>query len=253
MIQENNFGDVVYIISPSFFTLSKIRRFEKMFKHKKALTIFTIVSFLIIGVISFSPGLKSASATDVILASVDWVTSKLQPINSKIATLEKQINEQQKEIESLKAQLSNQHEDLPRVVFVSDDKTTIRSGADPKYKIVATYLKGTPLLVIDKFFSSTGLWYRVSLSPTLKGWVNSSQVSTNQIAPKTSLIIVTVHSTQLRRGASESYAVTLTLSKGQSLKYIQTFVNNSTNEVWYNVETSSGKRGWILATHGQVK
>lgn len=216
---------------------------------------------IIIGATVFTPGAMKASTTELVLASVDWVNSKINPINNKIAALEAKINNQQKEINSLKAKLNGETptepapepDELPQVVFVSDNYATVHSGATPNYKIVATYSKGTPLLVIDKFSSSAGLWYRVSLSPTLKGWINSDNVSNNQIAPTTDLKIVTVNSTLMRRGASTSYAVTETIPKGVTLKYIQTFINNSTNEIWFNVESNSGKKGWIPAENGQVK
>ena len=165
-----------------------------MKKAKKILVAGTLTFGIGTGVFLSTPqGIDAAS--NVVLASVDWVTSQLKPINSKITNLEKQVANQQKEIDQLKAQLSQNDQtpppsneepgEIPNTVYISKSAATIHSGATKDYKTIATRTKGSSLKVIDSFNSASGLWYRVELSSTLKGWVHSGDVSTTKVAADT--------------------------------------------------------------------
>ncbi|WP_066149751.1 SH3 domain-containing protein [Anoxybacillus sp. P3H1B] len=206
-----------------------------------------------IGSICFTPSIMKASE-EVILASVDWVTAQLNPIKSQITSLQATIAAQQKEIDNLKQQLANQSPSLPSTVYVIQNNVAIRSGASTSYKVVSYKNKGDSLKVITSFSSSQGLWYNVQLSSTVKGWVYSGDVSTspNSTTGNTQKTVVTSAQTNIRKGASTSYPIIETVGKGTSLLYIQSFTN-SQGEVWYNVQLSNGKRGWMAGYLGEVK
>ncbi|MBY0123487.1 SH3 domain-containing protein [Bacillus sp. S/N-304-OC-R1] len=219
------------------------------------------------GAILATPQAMKASS-NVVLASVDWVTSQLNPMKTKLTELENKINSQQQEINSLKTQLSQVGTnpvtpppttteppatgDLPSTVYAANATVNIHSGATKDYKVIATQTKGTSLKVIDKFNSATGLWYRVELSATLKGWVFSNEVSVTKPSTSGPTQVVTTGEVYLRKGATTSYAVLQTLPKGTTLKYISTFTNTK-GEIWYNAETSAGVKGWISGTLSEVK
>ncbi|UOE55126.1 SH3 domain-containing protein [Bacillus sp. CMF12] len=210
----------------------------------------------------FTPS-GSDAASNVVLASVEWVNTKLNPINTKLSSLETKISSleakvasQQKEIEALKADSGTTTpttpppSGLPSAVYTTKDNVSIHSGALRTYKVVATVSKSTALTVVDSHNSSSGLWYRVQLSPSLLGWVYSGDVSTTK--PDTLKTVVTTADVNMRRGATTDYAVVELLPKGTVLKLVQTY-KNSKGETWYNVETSSGSRGWIISTFGEVR
>ncbi len=225
-----------------------------------------------IGIAAFVPSSITAS-NNVILASVDWVNSQINPMKSQITALETRINQQQQEINTLKQQIANgvgsgtytppvvtspapsaPSTSLPSTVYVSTASATLHSGATASYKVIATRTSGAALKVIDQHVSSNGTWYRIELSSTLKGWIFSGNVSSTKgdVATKTPSQVVTVGEVHLRKGATTSYGVIETLKKGTTLKYISVFTN-SAGETWYNVETSIGKRGWIFGKLGEVR
>ncbi|MFT4414426.1 SH3 domain-containing protein [Fredinandcohnia humi] len=211
-----------------------------------------------IGVAAFLPSTITAS-NNVILASVDWVTSQLNPINSKITALESKINSQQQEINSLKQQLSNggvvvtppPSSTIPSTVYVSKNNVTIHSGATRDYRVIATKSAGAQLKVIDTFNGSTGVWYRVEVSSTVKGWIFSGDISTTPVSVSEPSTVVAKSETKIRKGATTSYPVVKTVASGTSLKYISAFTN-AAGETWYNVEIS-GLRGWVNSSLVEVK
>jgi SH3-like domain-containing protein len=234
--------------------------------YKKVLAVAALSIGIGAGAILTTPtGMKASS--NVVLASVDWVNSKINPISSDlndlkvkvnsqqatISQLEKTINNQQNQIDSLKGSNessstpnTNTNTNLPSIVYVNNSSATIHRGASRTYTVVATKSKGSALKVIDSFNSSAGLWYRVSLSSTLKGWIYSGDIK------NTTKQVITTGDVNLRKGATTKYPVVILVKKNTTLKYIQSF-KNSSGETWYNVETSSGQRGWIISSLGEVK
>lgn len=205
---------------------------------------------IVAGSIFFTPTIMKASE-EVILASVDWVTAQLNPIKTQITTLQAKIDAQQKEIDSLKQQLAKQAA-LPSTVYATKSKTAIRSGASTAYKIVAYKNAGESLKVISALSSSQGVWYYVQASSTVKGWVSYSDVSiTKGTASNNQKTVVTIAKTNIRKGASTSYPIVETLERGAMLLFIQSFTN-SQGEIGYNVQTNSGKRGWMAGYLGEV-
>ncbi|EIJ80500.1 hypothetical protein PB1_09072 [Bacillus methanolicus PB1] len=208
------------------------------------------------GAYMFTPkGMDAAS--NVVLASVEWVTSQINPMKTKIADLESKVASQQQEINNLKTQISKignppANGQLPSTVYTVKSSVTIHSGAAKNYKVIATKPAGSALKVIGSFHASTGLWYRVEISSTVKGWVFSGDVSTSKPSASGPTQVIATGDVQLRRGASTSYSTIQLIKKGTTLKYIQTFVN-AKGETWYNVETSSGVKGWIFGGLGEVR
>lgn len=237
-----------------------------MKKSSKLIIAGTLSLGVLSGAALFTPT-GSNAASNVVLASVDWVTSQINPLKSKVSSLESKVNTQQKEIDALQSQiakLSNSNNTdttddskknetnsgLPSVVYVDKSSARIHSGATRQYKIVAQKSKGTSLKVIDSVKVSTGTWYRVSVTSSLKGWIYAGDVSTSKTtAPSSVVITKDVH---VRKGATTGYPVVKTLKKGEKVKYISSFRNNK-GETWYNVQISSGVKGWMVSTHGEVK
>ncbi len=215
-----------------------------------------------VGAIISVPNAMNASS-NIVLASVDWVTSQLNPMKTKLTELESKIASQQQEINSLKAQIGKPTTpeppttqpptdgELPSAVYAKGT-VNIHSGATRKYKVLATRTNGTSLKVIGSHTSSDGLWYRVELSSTVKGWVFSGDVTLSKSESSEPTQVVTFGEVHLRKGATTNYASIQLLPKGTTLKYISTF-KNAKGETWYNVETSAGVKGWVIATLSEVK
>ncbi|WP_157796556.1 SpoIID/LytB domain-containing protein [Bacillus sp. FJAT-45037] len=53
--------------------------------------------------------------------------------------------------------------------------------------------------------------------------------------------------TTMRRGALSSYDAVTELYRGEAAKYLGQFTNNH-GQLWFNIETSTGQRGWVPAT-----
>jgi uncharacterized protein YgiM (DUF1202 family) len=230
-----------------------------MNRSKKIAAIGALTLGIGIGAFMFTPQGMNASS-NVILASVDWVTSQINPMKTKITELESKIASQQQEINSLKAQISQKgnpttpptNGQLPTTVYTVKNSVTIHSGATRNYKVIATKPAGSALKVVESYNTSTGLWYRVEVSSTVKGWVFSGDVSVTKPSASAPTQVITTGDVYLRKGATTKYSVIQTIPKGTSLKYIQTFVN-SNGETWYNVETSSGVKGWVFGGLVEVR
>lgn len=243
-----------------------------MKRYKKIVAACSLTIGMGAGAVLFSPTGKDA-ASNVVLASVDWVNSIVNPINSRVTTLESKVtslqatvNSLQAEVDSLKASNGNgsggttsptpapappANPSLPSVVYVSKASAAIHSGATNSYTVIATKSKGSALTVIDSFTGAAGLWYRVSLSSTVKGWIYSGDVSTTKVAVTNPTQVVTTGVVNLRKGATTDYPVVETIQKGVTLKYISKFVNNA-GETWYNVQSPAGNKGWISSNLGEV-
>ncbi|WP_113930707.1 SH3 domain-containing protein [Bacillus sp. P14.5] len=229
-----------------------------MFKSKKSIAAIAITIGLASGIGMTAPASTSADS-NVLLASVDWVKSQLSPINSRISQLEQTVQSQQSQINQLKDQIADGSTgpgdttpSLPSAVYTTNNNVTIHSGATRQYRVIATKPFGSALKVIDKHTTSIGVWYRVELSSTLKGWVFSGDTSTTKPTNTVPTQVVTKSDVHLRAGATTSYSIKTTLSGGTTLKYIQSF-KNSLGETWYNVETSNGDRGWIISSLAEVR
>lgn len=137
--------------------------------------------------------------------------------------------------------------DLPANMLVGQ-KVEIRSGATTSYPLVTSLSTGKTVTVIDEFTNSSGeLWYRVDLG-TNKGWGLASSF-TEQTTGNSGIQVgkqaaITGDNVNVRKGATTSYEAIAKLSKGTSVKVIDSF-KNSSGELWYRIESGAIK-GWII-------
>lgn len=198
----------------------------------------------------------TSAESNVLLASVEWVNAQINPMKTKITALEAKVAQQQTEIDRLKSSGSTGGTTttpttaMPSKVYVKSSTAKLYSGASTGYRLVAEKPYGSNLSVVAQYKASTGLWYRINLGNNLYGWVNSGNVSTTAVASPTTVITKTT--VKIRRGAGTSYAEVATVSSGTNLKYLNSYTT-STGELWYNVQTASGIRGWMHSAYGGVK
>ncbi|MFC7373044.1 SH3 domain-containing protein [Fictibacillus iocasae] len=200
---------------------------------------------------TLSPAAKAES--NVLLASVEWVNSLINPLQSKVTSLEAKVAQQQSEINALRTAIQNGAQPpaaVPSQVYVSPSTVKIHSGAATSYKVVSQKVKGDLLAVSGKYDASTGIWYLVKTSSTGTGWIFSGNVSTSQVAKPTS--VVAKAKLTMRKGAASSYGVVAYIASGTTVKYVGSF-STSTGELWLNVQNASGQRGWILNANCEVK
>ena len=118
----------------------------------------------------------------------------------------------------------------------------MRSGPSTSSTIRTTLSKGQSFKVIG---SSTNGWYNVELNNGTKGYVSAQYVSfTKPTITQTRNGYSTGSGVRVRSAPSTSSTIRTTLSKGQSFKVI----GSSTNG-WYNVELSSGIKGYVSAQY----
>ncbi|MDM5315062.1 SH3 domain-containing protein [Fictibacillus sp. b24] len=208
-----------------------------------------------VGVIFGSFATGTSAESNVLLASVEWVNAQINPMKTKISTLETKVAQLQTEVERLKTSggtttTTPTTVTMPSKVYVKSTTAKLYSGAATSYRLVAQKPYGTAMNVVAQFKASTGIWYRINLGNNLYGWVIASNVSTTSVASPTS--VTTKASTHIRKGAATSYAIVKTVPSGTKLKYINSFTT-SNGDLWYNVETSTGLRGWMAASLGEVK
>lgn len=210
---------------------------------KRSIKAIIFASIIVVGSILF-PVLNGTAQSNVLLASVEWVNAQLNPLKSKVDKLEATVASQATEIALLKKAVADGGTLLPDYVFIKSVEAKVHSGALSSYRTVAITNIGQKYKVVDEH----GTWYRIEYSPGKYGWIEKSNISTKAVSMPTKVTIkktTTVHS-----GALTSYRTVATLQSGQSVKFIQTFVSN--NETWLNIELSSGVRGWIKASSGEV-
>ena len=129
-----------------------------------------------------------------------------------------------------------------RTGYSTGSNVRVRSAPSTSSVIRTTLSKGQSFKVIG---SSTNGWYNVELSNGTKGYVSDQYVS---FTAPTVTQVRTGYSTgsgvRVRSAPSTSSTIRTTLSKGQSFKVI----GSSTNG-WYNVELSSGIKGYVSAQY----
>ncbi|MGG3798935.1 SH3 domain-containing protein [Metabacillus fastidiosus] len=212
---------------------------------KKNLAIVSSVFTAGILVGSLTPSTIGSAAGNVVLASVEWVTSQINPLKTKVDRLETEVKALRQALENGEAVSP-----LPGQVYVNTASATVHRGASKSERVYATFTKGQTLKVIEEHLSSDGTWYRVEYAADKYGWIYSGDVSKTAVTAPTSFTAkstATVH-----RSAVSSERVVATLKSGTTVKYISSFTNKQ-NELWYNVQLSNGVKGWVQAAHGEVK
>lgn len=231
-------------------------------KKKFLATIGAVLGLSLLISINIPSSTKADS--NLLLASVEWVQAQLNPIQTKVTSLEKQVAEQKVLIEQLQKAVAEGGGvvtppttptvpgDLPSVVYTTTNSVKVHSGASRDYKVLATFGANKGLTVIDQHKSTSGVWYRVEISATVKGWVFSGDVSTTKPTDYIPTNVITKQAVNVRKGATTNYASIELVAKGTSLKYLGSF-KNASGETWYNVQTAKGTKGWVLSTLTEVK
>ncbi|ALC86367.1 hypothetical protein AM499_11395 [Bacillus sp. FJAT-22090] len=231
-------------------------------KKKFLATIGAVLGLSLLISINIPTSTKADS--NLLLASVEWVQAQLNPIQTKVTSLEKQVAEQKVLIEQLQKAVAEGGGvvtppttptvpgDLPSVVYTTTNSVKVHSGASRDYKVLATFGANKGLTVIDQHKSASGVWYRVEISAAVKGWVFSGDVSTTKPTDYIPTNVITKQAVNVRKGATTNYASIELVAKGTSLKYLGSF-KNASGETWYNVQTAKGTKGWVLSTLTEVK
>ena len=129
-----------------------------------------------------------------------------------------------------------------RTGYSTGNNVRVRTAPSTSSTIRTTLSKGQSFKVIG---SSTNGWYNVELSSGTKGYVSAQYVSFT--APNVTQVRTgysTGSGVRVRSAPSTSSAIRTTLSKGQSFKVIGSSANG-----WYNVELSSGIKGYVSAQY----
>lgn len=231
-------------------------------KKKLLATIGAVLGLSLLISINIPTSTKADS--NLLLASVEWVQAQLNPIQTKVTSLEKQVAEQKVLIEQLQKAVAEGGGvvtppttptvpgELPSVVYTTTNSVNVHSGASRDYKVIATFGANKGLTVIDQHNSASGIWYRVDISATVKGWVFSGDVSTTKPTNYIPTNVITKQAVNVRKGATTNYASIELVAQGTSLKYLGSF-KNASGETWYNVQTAKGNKGWVLSTLTEVK
>ena len=130
-----------------------------------------------------------------------------------------------------------------RTGYSTGDNVRIRSAASTSATILTTVNKGQSFKVIGE---NTNGWYNVELSNGTKGYISAQYVSFTPpvTTPQTRTGYSTGDNVRIRSAASTSATILTTVNKGQSFKVIGESKNG-----WYNVELSSGTKGYISAQY----
>ncbi|MFC0272228.1 hypothetical protein ACFFIX_12360 [Metabacillus herbersteinensis] len=217
---------------------------------KKKIIPITLVFGLGFAVSSVSLPVSKASA-DAVLASVEWVLSKINPLEDRVASLEAQIQ-----------QLSDGDNSGGSLTPIQDKSTLtitsptiVKSGAGSHYSTMLNAPQNTILTFYQDFTNSiTGeKWYLVRLSNNRLGAIlaNKAQVSVTPYSGSYTKVVMNQNA-PIRRGASSSYEVYYTAARDSVVNYHSTYTNSISGEKWYLVNLSSGKVGAVSAKHAEV-
>lgn len=136
---------------------------------------------------------------------------------------------------------------------VNCDALNMRSGAGTGNSVIATLTKGTEVTIIGESKDSGGtLWYKISVSGktgyvhsaylTKKNQDGSSGGSDSDVVGET--MTVGYDAVNVRSGAGTSKGVVAVVYKGDKVT-VTGQDKDSSGDVWYKVELSSGKTGYI--------
>ena len=228
-------------------------------KKKLLATVGAVLGLSLLLTINTPTSTKADS--NLLLASVEWVQAQLNPLQTKVTNLEKQVAQQDVIIKQLQkavaeggsvvAPPTTNPSETPAVVYTTAS-AKVHSGATRNYKVLSTIAANKGLTVIGEHKGADGIWYRVEVSATVKGWIFSGDVSTSKPGNFVPSKVITKEATNVRKGATTNYKSLETVAKGTSLTYLGSF-KNANGETWYNVQTAKGNKGWVLSTLTEVK
>lgn len=230
-------------------------------KKKLLATVGAVLGLSLLLTINTPTSTKADS--NLLLASVEWVQAQLSPLQTKVTSLEKQLAAQDATIKQLQKAIAEggnvvvtppttePSTETPAVVYTTTS-AKVHSGATRNYKVLSTIAANKGLTVIGQHKGADGVWYRVEVSSTVKGWIFSNDVSTTKPGEFIPSKVVTKQATNVRKGATTNYKSIETVVKGATLTYLGSF-KNANGETWYNVQTPKGTKGWVLSTLTEVK
>lgn len=144
-------------------------------------------------------------------------------------------------------------ESLNLDLYVTADVANLRGGPSTSFPVMDQATKGTLLKAVKSEKGSDGhLWYQVLTSSNQLVWISETIVSTQSNSNSNSYAvgskyIVGAANINLRSGASTQYKVAEVLKKGTTITILGEF-KNSLGQQWFNIQSSSGKKGWVISS-----
>ena len=117
-------------------------------------------------------------------------------------------------------------------------KGSMYSGATYNYQIVENIPLNSAVTVLDEFTNASNqTWLKIKSPSGKTGWIPKSDLNESKMSLQ---YVYSFNNSVIRRGASSNYAILLSLKGNEKLIVLQELNG------WLNVETTAGKRGWIL-------
>ena len=136
---------------------------------------------------------------------------------------------------------------------VNCDSLNMRSGPGTNNSVVTTLSKGTEVVIIGEDKDSGGtLWYKITVE-NKTGYVHSAYLTKNsqngssddsQTPSSGQVMTVAYDTVNVRSGAGTSRSVVCVVYKDEKVTVLGQD-KDSNGDVWYKVETASGKTGYI--------
>jgi N-acetylmuramoyl-L-alanine amidase len=134
--------------------------------------------------------------------------------------------------------LQQQPTQVGKTLLVGTKNAVLYKGATYNYSVVEKIPYYSKVTVLNEFVNSKNqTWLQIKTPTGKTGWTPQYELvqSTADLS-----YVYALNRSVIRKGASATYAVSLYLKENDKLLTLQE-VNG-----WVNVETSTGKRGWIL-------
>lgn len=123
--------------------------------------------------------------------------------------------------------------------YVAVTKLNLRKGPGLSYEVIQVLDRGDELAVLE--LNSDRLWSRVETSDGKVGWVYSLYIQDGNAEPSDGTILVNL--LNLRVGPGSGYRIVEVLELGDEVSVL----GRSLHSDWLEVETESGKGGWVFS------
>lgn len=139
-------------------------------------------------------------------------------------------------------------------VKVTGSTVNIRKGAGTNYSKIGTAKKNATFQYLASAKDSSGrVWYKIQYTSTKTGWITSQyskRVSTST-STTVQVVKVTGSTVNVRKGAGTSYGIIGTAKKNTTFTYLDS-KKASNGVVWYKIQYSSSKTGWITSQYTKL-
>lgn len=138
-------------------------------------------------------------------------------------------------------------------ITMKGGKSYIRSGPGKNYSVKGTIPKGASAKYIDTAYDNRKpavLWYKIKYNG-ITGWV-SSLYTTGGGSSSGTKIVATKGSTYVRTAPKLSASTIGSLSKGESVKFLNDTAYDNRPVLWYKV-SFHGKTGWVSSKYTTKK